>query len=228
MSSYDFRSVLSTLPLFSRLGNGQLEHLAGAAVERHLTRGEFLFYRGDPCVGLFGVVSGMMQLSIANVEGAEKVVEIIHAGESFGEAVMFLDRPYPVDAVALAPTELVYVPSATVHELLDRDPVFARSMLASMASRLHTMVHDVEMYTLRSATERVVAFFVGELGDRLDSHDAARVVLRSTKQVLASRLGLSPETFSRVMRDLADQGLVFVQGRRIVIPDPPALVAFID
>jgi CRP-like cAMP-binding protein len=180
-----------------------------------------------PQRGFFGVLSGMMQLSVSNADGNEKVVEIIGPGETFGEAVMFLHRSYPVDAVALLPVELVTISAEVIDALLATEATFARSMLASMASRLHTMVTDIEMYTLRSATQRVVGFVLRELGNRVNSGSPERIALRSTKQVVASRLGLSPETFSRVIRDLSDRGLLRVEGRSFVVPDPAALSTFV-
>ena len=111
-------------------------------------QGRLLFRRGTPCHGFYGVSAGMIQLSVSHADGGEKVLEIIGPGETFGEAVMFLGRPYPVDASALVRTELLMIPVEVVNWLLDEEPGFARALLASMASRLHTMVSDIEMYTL--------------------------------------------------------------------------------
>lgn len=159
---------------------------------------ESLFHRGAPCHGFYGMVAGMIQLSVSNEEGVEKVVEIVGPGETFGEAVMF--------AVSLAATKVLFVPIDAVDRLLETGQGFARALLASMALRLHTMVADIEMYTLRSATQRFVSFLIREFGGRPGAREAQSVMLRSTTRVLASRLGLAPETLSRVMRDLADRG----------------------
>jgi CRP-like cAMP-binding protein len=181
--------------------------------------GESLFHRGAPCHGFYGMVAGMIQLSVSNEEGVEKVVEIVGPGETLGEAVMF--------AVSLVATKVLFVPIDAVDRLLETDQGFARALLASMALRLHTMVADIEMYTLRSATQRFVSFLIREFGGRPGAREAQSVMLRSTKRVLASRLGLAPETLSRVMRDLADRGVIRVEGRRIVVPDT-RLLATLD
>ena len=222
----DVATMLAELTLLRDLGSNHLEWIAGRCRRRRLDRGECLFHRGTPCHGFYGVATGMMQLSLSNADGIEKVVEIIGPRETFGEAVMFLGRPYPVDAFALVRTELLLIGTETVDLLLSEDPAFARVMLASMASRLHTMVNDIEMYTLRSATQRFVAFLARELGEQVVSGEPQHVVLRSTKHVLASRLGLTPETLSRVLRDLTDRGVVRVDGRRITVPDPSALASY--
>jgi CRP-like cAMP-binding protein len=157
----------------------------------------------------------------------EKVVEIVGPGETFGEAVMFAERPYPVDAVSLAATTELFVPIDAVERLLETDQMFARALLVSMALRLHTMVTDIEIYTLRSATQRFVAFLMRELGSRIGAREAQSEMLSSTKRVLASWLGVAPETLSRVMRDLADRGVIRVDGREIVVLDA-RLLATLD
>jgi hypothetical protein len=71
-----------------------------------------------------------------------------------------------VDAVSLVATKVLFVPIDAVDRLLEPDQGFVRALLASMALRLHTMVADIEMYTLRSAMQRFVSFLMRELGGR--------------------------------------------------------------
>jgi CRP-like cAMP-binding protein len=212
-------ATLRRFPLFADLDDHHLKALAAGGHRRHLDRHQHLFSRGTPATGCYGVMAGMIQLSVSNPDGAVKVVEMIGRDESFGEAAMFLGRPFPVDAMALLDTDLVFVPVAALDQLLATDNAFARRMLVSLSTRLHTMVNDIEMYTLRSATQRVVGFLIGALGAQVGAHVPATVKLPATKQVVASRLGLTPETLSRVLRDLGDRGLVRVTGRAVHISD---------
>ena len=171
-----------------------------------------------------------MQLSVSNSEGAVKVLEIISPGGAFGHAVMFLRDPYPVDATALMDTHLVFVPAAAVDRILDGDPAMARLMLASMAKRLQAKVQDIAMLSLQSATQRIVAYMLGAIRDDADGAPGAapstRVELPALKQVLASRLGMTPETFSRAIRTLTAEGLLSVDGSVVQIPDIGALDAY--
>lgn len=221
----ELAATLARLPLFSRLTEGQLDRLAAGSRRHTLARGELLFTRGTPSTCFYLVVTGTIQLSIANAEGVVKVVEIIRAGQSFGEAVLFVHQPFPVDAVALEPTTVVEVPGEVLDELLDADPQLSRAMLAALSARLHSLVRDIEMLTLRSAAQRVVGFLVGELPEAAAT--PARLRLGSPAHVLASRLGMSPETFSRVLRELQDAGLVVKRGRELTIVDPAALVSHV-
>ena len=143
---------------------------------------------------------------------------------------MFLREPYPVDATALVDTRLVFVPAEAVDTLLDGDPAMARLMLASMARRLQAKVQDIAMLSLQSASQRIVAYILGALRDpgtdsAAPAGPSAKVELPALKQVLASRLGMTPETFSRAVRALVAQGLMSVDGSVVRIPDVVALDA---
>jgi CRP-like cAMP-binding protein len=147
----------------------------------------------------------------------EKVVEIVRPGQSFGEALMFLDKSYIVFAQALADTMLLHVAKHAVLEELGPDG-FARRMIAGLARRLHGLVRDVEAYTLRSGQERVIGYLLAELPEGAAS-GAGEVRLTPGKSVLASRLNMTPEHFSRILHDLAASGLIEVNGRAIRVPD---------
>lgn len=214
--------VLARLPLFSQVSGDLLDVLAAAAQPVALGRGQVLFRRGDECTGFFVVLGGQVKLAVTSADGAEKVLEIIGAGETFAEGVMFGDRPYPVTATALVATDLLAVPRRAVLDLIDAEPTFARRMLAGMAIRLHTMVADVSAMALHSGTQRVIAFLLSEAAPddaAVRSGGPARVRLPAGKAVLASRLSLTPETFSRVLRSLSEQGLVAVDGRDVLVSD---------
>lgn len=217
--------LLAELPLFTGLTPEQTEIIRAGSQVIELGKGEILFHRGDPVRGFFYVLRGQMQLSVSTEDGAEKVVEIVAVRESFGEAVVFDGLRYPVTATALVDTALLAVSSAAVLDLLDRDPSFARRLLANMAVRLRRLIRDVEAYSLRSSIQRVVGFLLAEERAAADHADGGErvVILPTRKQVLASRLNIAPETLSRVLRDLSADGLISVRGRRITLHDVPRL-----
>ena len=213
--------------MFDGLDRAHAEFLAAHGRPILLPGGQVLFRRGTPSTGFYMVREGRMQLSVSNSEGMVKVLEIISPGGAFGHAVMFLRNPYPVDATALVDTHLVFVPAAAVDHILDGDPAVARLMLASMAKRLQAKVQDIAMLSLQSATQRIVAYMLGAIRDDApDTAPSTRVELPALKQVLASRLGMTPETFSRAIRTLTAEGLLTVDGSVVQIPDIAALDAY--
>lgn len=225
-------ALLAHVALFQGLVPEEIERIAAGAREVNLARGAILFSRGDASEGFFIVVYGQMKLAFTSPGGSEKVVEIIGQGQSFGEAVMFMDRPYPVMAQALLDTQLVHIGKRELFEELDKDPCLGRKMIAGLSIRLHRLIADVESYSLRSGRERVIGFLLRgvdeqEPGDkRRPPSLSAAIDLPTRKGVIASRLNLTQEHFSRILHDLEQQGLIEVGGRNIRIPDVERLRNF--
>jgi CRP-like cAMP-binding protein len=223
----DLHDTIASAPMFDGLGRGHAEFLAAQSRPIFLPGAQVLFRRGTPSTGFYVVRDGRMQLSVSNSEGVVKVLEIVSPGGAFGHAVMFLRDPYPVDATALVDTHLVFVPAKAIDQILDEDPAMARLMLASMAKRLQAKVQDIAMLSLQSATQRIIAYVLGAMRDDA-GHDgpSTTVELPALKQVLASRLGMTPETFSRAVRALSAEGLLMMDGAVVHIPDVAALDAY--
>lgn len=217
----DRSALLLQVPLFSGLSEADVGNVARFTRERKLDKGELLFQRGDPAHGFYLVVTGQIKLGVSSAQGNEKVVEVVGPMQTFGEAVMLMNRPYPVFAEALVSSNLLHIGQNVVSELIDQDPDFARKLLAGMAVRLHSMVKDVEAYSLRSSTQRVIGYLLQQ-NERNDSA-ISQIQLPTSKQVLASRLNLTPETLSRIFHDLSDAGLIRVQGKEITLLAPDRL-----
>lgn len=218
----DPRDFLKRLPLFADFGPDELNAIASATTEQHVARGTAVFQRGDPCNGFHTVIFGQVKLGFVSAQGNEKIVEVVGPGHSFGEALMFMERPYILNAHAMADTLLLHISKNAIFGELERNPLLARRMLAGMSRRLHGLISDVESYSLRSGSQRIVGYL---LKDEPES-DGAQVVLGMSKKMLASRLNLTPEYFSRVLHELVDKGMIAVRGREITILDLHRLRAF--
>jgi CRP-like cAMP-binding protein len=221
-SKIDRREFLRRMPLFADFSADELQHLAEQTQELHVEKGTPIFHRGDPCRGFHIVIYGQVKLGFLSVQGDEKIIEIIGPGFSFGEALMFMEKPYIVGATALADTMLLHIAKEAVFGELERNPAFARRMLAGMSRRLHGLIKDVESYSLRSGSQRIVGYL---LKDEPEG-DGAQVTLTVSKKSLASRLNLTPEYFSRVLHDLVEGKMIAVQGRQITILDMVRLRAY--
>jgi CRP/FNR family transcriptional regulator, dissimilatory nitrate respiration regulator len=213
----DMPRLLSRLPLFHELSAAQIDSIASDTRTRRLSKGEILFHQGDSPHGFFVVSEGQLKLGFASPQGNEKVVEIIGPRQSFGEAVMFMARPYPVFAQALTDALVVQIGQQTVFDLLSTDTTFARAMLAGLSRRLHSLIGDVEAYSLRSGAQRVIGYLLQQCAEQETAGDEPSVSLPISKQVLASRLNLTPETLSRVLHDLASSKTITMHGKQITI-----------
>lgn len=215
------QTFLSRVPLFNSMRQEELDRIALGTTEVRAERGEIIFQRGDPCVGFHVVLYGQIKLSFTSAQGAEKVIELIGPGQSFGEALMFMGSPYIVSSQAMADSLLLHVSKQAIFREIENDSAFAVKMLAGLSQRMHSLMSDMESYSLRSGTQRVVSYL---LKDRAGD-TGAELTLPVAKAVLASRLNLTPEHFSRIMADLSTQQLIAFKGRKVTILDEEKLRA---
>jgi CRP-like cAMP-binding protein len=224
---FDIPRYLSVLPLFNDLSPVELESLANGCTLRRVARGDAIFRIGEPCDAFHVIVMGQVKLFALSPTGQEKVIELVSPGQSFAEALMFTGKPYFINAQALTDTLLLTVQKSAVLAEIDRDPRFALRMLAGISRRLHGLIRDVEAYSLHSGLQRVIGYLLrDQLTEDDPPHASVTVSLPVSKATIASRLSLTPEYFSRVLRELESEGLIEVDKRDIRIRDPEALARY--
>nr|WP_234421767.1 Crp/Fnr family transcriptional regulator [Parazoarcus communis] len=215
--------LLASASLFAGLTPAEIAPFARGARETSVTKGDILFHRGDACTGFHLILSGQIKLAFISAEGNEKVVEILSRGQSFGEAVMFMDKPYVVMAQALTDCSLLHIAKQVVFDEMGRDPIFCRKIIAGLSRRLHQLMSDVESYSLRSGRDRIIGYLLREEGlgsdDDVLTTGPVSIRLPTSKGIIASRLNLTQEHFSRILHELIESGLIQVQGRNIHVPD---------
>jgi len=221
------RRHLAIMPLFSDLQAPERERLANSCRLERLARGDMVFRVGQPCNAFHVVILGQVKLYVASPAGQEKIIELIGPGHSFGEAMIFLNKPSILNVQALTDTLLLSVSKQAVVSEIERDPRFSMHMLAGMSRRLHGLVQDVEGYALHSGMQR----FIGYLLREIEGGDPARattltVSLPVSKASVASRLSLTPEYFSRVLHELETQGLIAIDKRDIRVFDVQRLAGY--
>ena len=215
---------LVNLPLFGDLCSEGVARIAAGTAEIDAPRGTVVFRRGEECLGLHVVVFGQVKLALQTLQGEEKIVELMCRGQSFGESALFLERPYTFTAETLSDTKLLYVGKATVFAEVERDPKFARRIIAGLSKRLNNMICEVESYTLRSGTQRVIGYLLNHMPPGVTNGDA-KVTFPTKKGIIASQLNLTHEHFSRILHDLSSEGMIQVHGPLVHILDPDRLRA---
>lgn len=213
----DIPRLLATLSLFDCLHHGQIECLAQQTRERLLERGEMLFHKGDAAHGLFMVVYGQVKLAFLAANGNEKVIEVIGPKQCFGDVALLAECSHPLCAQAVTDTLLLQVPKDAVFDMLEEEPALTRRMLADLATRTQKLIRDVETYTQQSSAQRVIGYLQEYCPDMDDSEDSIAITLPTSKQIMASRLSLTPATLSRIFHDLSEANLIAVQGKQITI-----------
>jgi len=225
--SSTIQRYLGVIPLFLDLSLEERVRLGEGCQLRRLSRGDMVFRAGDPCEAFHVVIVGQVKLFVSNAAGQEKIIELVGAGHSFAEAMMFLNKPYILNVQALADSLLLDVSKQAVITEIERDPRFAMHMLAGISRRLHGLVRDVESYALQSGMQRLIGYLLSEASvDSNDVSESLMLSLQVSKASVASRLSLTPEYFSRVLHELETQGLIAIDKRDIRVLDQKRLASY--
>lgn len=220
ISQFNIPRFLAVLPLFSDLSPADLSRMALGCELRRFDRGVTVFRYGEPCEEFHVLVTGQVKLFALSQTGQEKVIELVKPGHSFAEALMFTGKPYILNAQALTSSLLLTVSKQAIFSEIERDPRFCMRMLAGISRRLHGLVHDIESGALQSGVQRVIGYLLREHEMTESANDEPfNVALPVSKATIASRLSLTPEYFSKVLRELEDQGLIQMNKRDILIVD---------
>jgi CRP/FNR family transcriptional regulator, dissimilatory nitrate respiration regulator len=215
-----YRDAIRDQPLFAALDDEQFDRIERRTLLVSLDANQLLFQRGEPAGNFYLVLEGSVKLALQSRAGDEKIVERLGPGQSFGEALMFVDAPmYPLAAIATDPSVVLAVPNAEYRAVLAESPPTCLRLLADLSRRLHGLVREIEELTLASATNRFVRHVLDLAGSLPPGAAAVTITLPESKQMLASRLAIKPETLSRILRTLNDSGVVAVEGRSIHVPD---------
>ena len=211
-------------PLFHPLDEIAQQRLLAAMREYHHPTETLLIRQGQAATHFFLVLEGRVKLFRISVDGQEKVVEIIQAGQTFAEAVMFMQHSvYPVFAETLAATHIVSIPNDLMLQVLSEHPKSCLHLLGHLSIRLHMRLGELETLTLQNATQRFALYLIQQLENR--AAESADIDLMLPKHLIAARLSMQPETLSRLMARLRDEGLISITGRHIHIASVANLLA---
>lgn len=216
------RTFLAAVPLFGELDAASIDRLAAGAERQELKRDAKLFRKGDAATGMYVVVFGEIHLVATTPARGARLTGVVGPGQSFGEPVMFLERTAVVDAQAATDALVLRLPADVVFAEIERNPRFARRMIAGLSRRIEALVREIERHAGGTGRARLAAYLLrgheGETGELV-------VKLPAAKAAIATQLNLTPETFSRLLRELSDRGLIRVEGRTIVVPEAGRLAA---
>ena len=202
--------------LFSTLTDEQMQEVQDISRKVQLNEGEVLFECGDTATRFFLVISGQIKLARLSLEGNEKVIGIVQPGNTFAEALMFLEHPaYPVAASAIKESTLLAFDTQRFQQMLRGSVETCFRMMGDMSQRLRSLIKEIDDLTLQSATNRVANLLL----DHYLMAGSTAFALESPKGILASRLSVKPETFSRILHNLSDLGVIKVKGNQITILD---------
>lgn len=215
---------LRRLHIFAGLDDTQLAKVISSAHIIDLQENQHLFEAGQEARHFFLVRKGRIKLYLSSVDGMEKVIHLVGPGESFAEAIMFMDSAiYPIHASALSDTEVIAFPNKVFREILRESVDTCFRLMADMSAWLKKQLNEIDALTLQNATLRFSNYLLQQIP--AEQTGSATITLEAAKQVIASRLSIQPESFSRILRNLQREGLIEAHGNEIVINDVAQLRA---
>src|SRR3990167_6239483 len=210
--------------LFDKLPESAFIEVGNLANLRRLDSSDILFHQGDTADRFYLLLEGQIILTRVLPEGNEKLVEIIQPGQVFADSLLFCGtRHYPATASALKSSCLVSIDNAHYRRLLEEQPSICLELLASFSIRLHQRLTEIDTLAVANASRRVVRFLCQE-----QAGSNGQIRLSVPKRLIASQLGIQPETFSRILHRLIDAGLIAMERRNIRIINTPRLASYCE
>lgn len=222
----DSTSKVKKSLLFSGLDDSHLAEVAAIAQPRTVARGETLFAEGEVARGFYLLTAGSMKLCKTSPDGKEKVLHFVHPGETFAEAAFFGDGRYPADARAMENGELLFFPREAFMGLLERNPRFSLNLIISLSLLLRRFARQIEELSFAEVPARIAGYLI-DLAERKSTTFQGKTYLDldTRKGEMASRLGTVSETLSRSFRKMKEEGILEVEGSRVVVLDMARLRA---
>lgn len=217
--------LIRALPLFAGIDEELLQDILKYARIASHNKGTMIFMQGEQASRFYIIMEGWVKLFKGNIDGQESVLQVMTAGETLLETVIFNNSPFPVSAQAVDKVTLLSIPASIVREKLQNNKELAINMLSTVAGRSQALISQFEQITLKTVTQRVGWFLLKlflENGERTKN-----LKLPYDKALIASHLGMKPETFSRTLQQLKEQG-IDIERNAVSLPDVFALCDYCD
>lgn len=214
-------------PPLDAMEHDDLAALAATTTRRTTAKGDVLFNHGDTLHHVVLILNGWVKLSRSTLDGAEAVLDVMSTGHLVALHDMFGAGTHTSTATVVEAAEILLIPAPRLMAVLDRKPHLAMTFLRDMATTQNMLEQELEGRTLQKAPQRLGCFLLRLVPPSAQTGNKAPVTLQLPfdKTLLAARLGMQPETFSRALSKLKKDLGITVLGGSITIPNVQALVA---
>jgi CRP-like cAMP-binding protein len=210
--------LLGNLRLFQQVQPRHVARVAALSSTQRVRRGTVLYRKDERLPGVIAVAYGSLKLALRRSGGDEKVLRFLGPNDTFGEATVLLDRTCPVDVIALADTLVAVIPPQPMRWLMAQDLEFSRNVACILGESFLSMLGELQSSVQQNGVQRLAAY-LDALAEPHAGNGGWIVHLPVSKTAVAARLGVTKETMSRLLRDLASRGVIAVSRREISIVD---------
>jgi CRP-like cAMP-binding protein len=224
MKKSEYHDIAKDSLLLRSLPEAVADNLISDATFREFTRGETVFLQGERAQVIHVVLGGWIKLYRVSPNGNEAVVSVFTRGHSFGEAVAFRQKTYPVSAEAVSDCALLQISARSFITILEQEPELSLAVIASTFQHLHDLIAQVEQIKAQTGAQRVANFLIQLC---IGAAGSCEVTLPYDKALIAGRLGMKPESLSRAFTKLKVVG-VKVSRHHAMIADIQALQEYVE
>lgn len=229
VTAVDFESrnasaIVKRLALFRSASDSTLKTLAASAQFIEFEKGEALFMQEDPAEWFYVMVSGWVKMFRETMDGAEAVIDMATRGEMVGETAIFEDGMHSYCAAAAEKVEVLRLPCSLLKKAVNEEQPVALALLASMSRHRKRQSREIESLTLQNASQRIGCFLLRHCNQL--ATDAIELKLPYDKSLIAARLGMKSETFSRALNKLRQETNIAVKGSVVLIPSVDVISAY--
>lgn len=210
--------------LFSGISENTKSRLEKTYALKSSKKGEILFLQEDNAKFFFLIKSGWVKLFRETLDGEEAVVDVITSGHVFGNHALFEDMKYSYGAETVEDAVIYQIPIHLISDSIHEDQQFALNFIRLISSRQRKNRKEIEHLTIQTAPQRIGCFLLRLCKDRNDKN--VKINLPYDKSLIASRLGMKPETFSRALSKLREEVSMNINGSSVILPDVAKLTDF--
>ncbi len=215
-------TCIASVPIFKTLDHAEMKEIMKISSHKTFEKGSVIFSSGDVLNELYVIDTGKVKMARLTRDGREQVLRVLSDGDFFGELTLFNNERIQSFAEVIEPAVICYLNGKKLKTLMTRHPNILFKMMGELSSRLEKAETLIEYNNLHTSEAKVAKLL-------LDLSDNAKVTFETTKAILASNLGIKPETFSRKLKSLKDKGLIEITGNKSIrILDELALQTIID
>jgi CRP-like cAMP-binding protein len=215
---------LASIPLFKDVNRTLLADFAQASRTKTFTKNTMLFLQDEAADHFYIVLSGWVKLSTHTIDGDEAVIDMLNAGSVFGETALLDDDVHSFSATVVEDAALIILPNLLLKRSIEEDNKLALGLLSSLQTYRKRKFREFEGMQLQNTSQRVGCFLLRLSKGVTGEHVQLR--LPYDKGLIASRLNMKPETFSRSVGILKKEIGLSTKGSLVTIPDIDRLARY--
>lgn len=186
---------------------------------RSFVKGKIIFNAKDPANGFYYIQTGEIRIYKMDEEGRELEVVRLGPNDFLGEVVLFASPVFPVYAQAVRETKALFFAKSKILKIIDQDSASARFFINLLAQKCLILNKRIETLGLRTVRQRLVQYILANCTEK----SGYMLELKMKKVELAKLIGTISETLSRNLKQLQDEGLIEVKGKKIIIKNCPQM-----